>query len=168
MQVGRLPTCDIPLEHLSVSRAHAQFTTDGAGNLFLTDLGSGVHVRRIGRAAGQPSVERCLLCTPGLCKRARHASPDPCAHAGIVEVMPFVLGYLMPKMFIFCLPTCSARHQLGRRVDQAKGPLQSAVWQLAVGSSVVLHGSLPYVVLSLPGRLLCLAAAYITSWHLHL
>lgn len=44
LQVGRLPTCDIPLEHLSVSRAHAHLTTDGAGNLFLTDLGSGALV----------------------------------------------------------------------------------------------------------------------------
>lgn len=38
---GRLPSCEVPLEHLSISRAHAQLTTDGAGNLFVTDLGSG-------------------------------------------------------------------------------------------------------------------------------
>lgn len=38
---GRLPSCEVPLEHLSISRAHAQLTTDGAGNLFITDLGSG-------------------------------------------------------------------------------------------------------------------------------
>ena len=38
---GRLPSSGIQLEHLSASRAHAQLSTDGAGNLFLTDLGSG-------------------------------------------------------------------------------------------------------------------------------
>ncbi|GAB4815324.1 hypothetical protein N2152v2_002370 [Parachlorella kessleri] len=37
---GRLPSCDVQLEHLSISRQHAQLTTDGAGNLFVTDLGS--------------------------------------------------------------------------------------------------------------------------------
>ena len=38
---GRAPTCDIVLEHLSISRQHATLSTDTAGNLFLTDLGSG-------------------------------------------------------------------------------------------------------------------------------
>ena len=38
---GRMPSCDVQLEHLSISRAHAQLTTDGAGNLFVTDMGSG-------------------------------------------------------------------------------------------------------------------------------
>lgn len=37
---GRLASCDVLLEHLSISRQHAQMTTDGAGNLFITDLGS--------------------------------------------------------------------------------------------------------------------------------
>ncbi|EFN52440.1 hypothetical protein CHLNCDRAFT_138968 [Chlorella variabilis] len=37
---GRMPSCDVQLEHLSISRAHAQLTTDGAGNLFVTDMGS--------------------------------------------------------------------------------------------------------------------------------
>uniref|UniRef100_A0A061S0J9 protein-tyrosine-phosphatase n=2 Tax=Tetraselmis sp. GSL018 TaxID=582737 RepID=A0A061S0J9_9CHLO len=35
---GRAPTCDIKLEHLSVSRQHAQLTRDDAGMLFITDL----------------------------------------------------------------------------------------------------------------------------------
>ena len=39
--IGRAPTCDVVLEHLSVSRQHAELTTDLAGNLFLTDLGAG-------------------------------------------------------------------------------------------------------------------------------
>lgn len=41
---GRLASCDVLLEHLSISRQHAQMTTDGAGNLFITDLGSGAAV----------------------------------------------------------------------------------------------------------------------------
>lgn len=39
-----MPSCDVQLEHLSVSRQHAQLTADGAGNLFITDLGSGEEV----------------------------------------------------------------------------------------------------------------------------
>lgn len=39
--IGRAPTCDVVLEHLSISRQHAELTTDLAGNLFLTDLGAG-------------------------------------------------------------------------------------------------------------------------------
>ena len=38
---GRAPTCDVLLEHLSASRQHAVLSTDTAGNLYLTDLGSG-------------------------------------------------------------------------------------------------------------------------------
>lgn len=38
---GRAPTCDVVLEHLSISRQHATLSTDSAGNLFLVDLGSG-------------------------------------------------------------------------------------------------------------------------------
>ncbi|EIE24571.1 phosphatases II [Coccomyxa subellipsoidea C-169] len=38
---GRAPTCDVVLEHLSISRQHATLSTDTAGNLFITDLGSG-------------------------------------------------------------------------------------------------------------------------------
>ncbi|BDA42767.1 probable dual specificity protein phosphatase 6 at N-terminal half [Coccomyxa sp. Obi] len=38
---GRAPTCDVVLEHLSISRQHAALSTDTAGNLFITDLGSG-------------------------------------------------------------------------------------------------------------------------------
>ncbi len=39
--VGRHPDCAVHLEHLSVSRHHAELTLDHAGNLFLTDLGAG-------------------------------------------------------------------------------------------------------------------------------
>ncbi len=39
--VGRHPDCDVHLEHLSVSRHHAELTLDHAGHLFLTDLGAG-------------------------------------------------------------------------------------------------------------------------------
>ncbi len=39
--VGRVPSCDVHLEHLSVSRHHAAVTTDAAGHLFLTDLAAG-------------------------------------------------------------------------------------------------------------------------------
>lgn len=37
---GRLPSADIHLKHLSLSRAHARLTTDGAGGLAVTDMGS--------------------------------------------------------------------------------------------------------------------------------
>ena len=39
--VGRHPDCDVHLEHLSISRHHAELTLDHAGHLFLTDLGAG-------------------------------------------------------------------------------------------------------------------------------
>jgi len=39
--VGRHPDCDVHLEHLSVSRHHAELTLDYAGHLVLTDLGAG-------------------------------------------------------------------------------------------------------------------------------
>ena len=39
--IGRVPSCDVHLEHLSVSRHHAALTTDPSGHLFLTDLGAG-------------------------------------------------------------------------------------------------------------------------------
>ena len=38
---GRAPTCDVPVEHLSISRQHAVMSTDTAGNLYLMDMGSG-------------------------------------------------------------------------------------------------------------------------------
>lgn len=38
---GRAPTCDVPVEHLSISRQHAVLSTDTAGNLYLMDMGSG-------------------------------------------------------------------------------------------------------------------------------
>jgi len=53
--IGRAPGCDIVLEHLSISRQHAELTTDLAGNLFLTDLGAGA-LRALGpaRVAASP------------------------------------------------------------------------------------------------------------------
>lgn len=40
---GRMPSCDVPLEHPSISRAHAQITLEGGSRAMLTDLGSGRH-----------------------------------------------------------------------------------------------------------------------------
>lgn len=40
---GRLPSNEVVLEHLSISRQHAQLTLDAAGDLFITDLGSGMY-----------------------------------------------------------------------------------------------------------------------------
>ncbi|KAL4421080.1 hypothetical protein ABPG77_001375 [Micractinium sp. CCAP 211/92] len=57
--VGRLPSCEVPLEHLSISRAHAQLTTDGAGNLFITDLGS-AHGTNVDGAWIKPKVPKQL------------------------------------------------------------------------------------------------------------
>lgn len=37
---GRAPTCEVVLEHPSLSRAHAQLTRDAGGRVFLTDLDS--------------------------------------------------------------------------------------------------------------------------------
>ncbi len=39
---GRIPTCDVVLEHGSISRQHAQLATDAACHVFLSDLGSGL------------------------------------------------------------------------------------------------------------------------------
>ena len=38
---GRLPSCGVPLEHLSISRQHAKIYMDGTGRVLLVDLGSG-------------------------------------------------------------------------------------------------------------------------------
>lgn len=38
---GRLPTCDVHLEHLSISRQHAQLQLQRGGSVTLTDMGSG-------------------------------------------------------------------------------------------------------------------------------
>jgi hypothetical protein len=58
---GRAPTCEIVLEHLSISRQHATLSTDTAGNLYLTDLGSG-------------SIHACVpMCSPQV---SYSASPD--------------------------------------------------------------------------------------------
>ena len=64
---GRLPSSGIQLEHLSASRAHAQLSTDGAGNLFLTDLGSGEAVEgqeRKGKELGWPGWQAGLAVVP--------------------------------------------------------------------------------------------------------
>ena len=37
---GRLPSCSVVLDHLSISRQHAKITMDASGALFVTDLGS--------------------------------------------------------------------------------------------------------------------------------
>lgn len=37
---GRLPSCTVPLDHLSISRNHALMAYDGKGGLTITDLGS--------------------------------------------------------------------------------------------------------------------------------
>lgn len=39
--VGRVPSCDVTVEHLSISRMHAQLTVDDSGHFMVTDLGSG-------------------------------------------------------------------------------------------------------------------------------
>ncbi len=41
---GRVPSCEVHLEHLSISRHHAQLTLDASGHLFLTDLGAGAQL----------------------------------------------------------------------------------------------------------------------------
>ena len=45
--VGRHPDCDVHLEHLSISRHHAELTLDHAGHVFLTDLGAGEITGRV-------------------------------------------------------------------------------------------------------------------------
>lgn len=52
---GRAPTCDVVLEHLSISRQHAALSTDTAGNLFITDLGSGALPHSVMWAVGGAS-----------------------------------------------------------------------------------------------------------------
>lgn len=54
--IGRAPACDVVLEHLSISRQHAELTTDLAGNLFLTDLGAGASIART------PTLTLCNHC----------------------------------------------------------------------------------------------------------
>lgn len=79
---GRLPSCEVPLDHLSVSRAHAQLSTDGAGNLFLTDMGSGE--QRSSGVAGTCVGHACLgACQKTLLRRRRPllaaaAGGEPC------------------------------------------------------------------------------------------
>lgn len=58
--VGRVPSCDVHLEHLSVSRHHAALTTDAAGHLFLTDLGA-AHGTNIDGTWMKPNVGRQLV-----------------------------------------------------------------------------------------------------------
>lgn len=38
---GRAPSCDVVLEHLSISRQHASLAVDGTGTVMVTDLQSG-------------------------------------------------------------------------------------------------------------------------------
>jgi len=39
-KLGRYPNCDIVLDHITISRAHAEFFIDPQLNVFLTDLNS--------------------------------------------------------------------------------------------------------------------------------
>ena len=42
---GRAPNADIRLEHASISRQHAKLEVNEAGNVILTDLGSGMQIK---------------------------------------------------------------------------------------------------------------------------
>ena len=55
---GRMPGCDVVLEHLSISRQHAQLTLDAGGGVFITDLKSGVCVGGGGGLQHRPEVRR--------------------------------------------------------------------------------------------------------------
>ncbi|KAL6767969.1 hypothetical protein ACKKBF_B37295 [Auxenochlorella protothecoides x Auxenochlorella symbiontica] len=56
---GRMPSCDVPLEHPSISRAHAQITLEGGSRAMLTDLGS-AHGTNISGVWIRPKVPRRL------------------------------------------------------------------------------------------------------------
>ena len=55
---GRMPGCDVVLEHLSISRQHAQLTLDAGGGVFITDLKSDVRVC-VGGCLHLTSLVRC-------------------------------------------------------------------------------------------------------------
>ena len=44
---GRLPSNEVVLEHLSISRQHAQLSLDASDDLLITDLGSGEFISGI-------------------------------------------------------------------------------------------------------------------------
>ena len=71
---GRAPTCDVVLEHLSISRQHATLSTDTAGNLFITDLGSG-------------AMLNCLQ-LPGLPLLEQLRVAEAMEHTGILHLEP--------------------------------------------------------------------------------
>jgi hypothetical protein len=95
--IGRAPGCDIVLEHLSISRQHAELTTDLAGNLFLTDLGAGA-LRALGPRGMQPAL-------PAACSSPNWA-PMRCA-----------LGPRGPRLLWgqACSRACRARAAAGAR-----------------------------------------------------
>jgi hypothetical protein len=57
---GRLPSCGVVLDHLSVSRRHASLTIDGKGGLFITDLAA-AHGTNVDGAWVRPNVPRQLV-----------------------------------------------------------------------------------------------------------
>ena len=55
LKIGRLPECDIVLDHITISRIHAEFFVDPQLNVFLSDLNSSygtfVNAKRISQPA---------------------------------------------------------------------------------------------------------------------
>jgi hypothetical protein len=132
---GRLPSCGIQLEHLSASRAHAQLSTDGAGNLFLTDLGSGEAVEgqegggREGAWAGWAGWVGwlCGVTFAAVCTARGPCTPCPLPHAFSPHAHP-TLPPLPCSPTLPALPCapCSPRHQCGWRLDQSQGAQAAA------------------------------------------
>jgi len=56
---GRVPSCDVLLEHPSASRLHAALSLDAAGGLLLTDLGS-AHGTKLGDVWLKASAPRAV------------------------------------------------------------------------------------------------------------
>jgi dual specificity MAP kinase phosphatase len=56
---GRLPSCEVTLNHPTASRRHAQLATDGSGGLAVTDLGSG-HGTNVDGAWIKPNAPKAL------------------------------------------------------------------------------------------------------------
>ena len=72
---GRLPSNEVVLEHLSISRQHAQLTLDAAGDLFLTDLGSGTPPRSTTPPATPVPPWHGLHRVAGPVSSSRHCCP---------------------------------------------------------------------------------------------
>ena len=82
---GRLPSCGVPLDHLSISRQHARLTTDAIGALFLTDLGSGACDERVGGGG------------------ARTTAPPPPTLTDIMAVAAATVSISCPWMLLLLL-----------------------------------------------------------------